>query len=55
MFIIAMLQCIHVFLLFEINSGDVRLVDYEFGGPNYLAFDIADHFAEFAGTVHAGM
>ena len=30
--------------------GEVHLVDYEYGGPNFLAFDIADHFCEFAGT-----
>lgn len=33
--------------------GDVGLVDYEYGGPNYLAFDIADHFTEFAGMPYS--
>ena len=31
------------------SSDEVGLVDYEYGGPNYLAFDIADHFCEHAG------
>ena len=26
------------------------MIDFEYGGPNYLAYDIADHFCEFAGT-----
>ena len=32
-------------------AGDVQMVDYEYGGPNYLAFDIANHFCEFAGEI----
>ena len=30
---------------------EVRMIDYEYGGPNYLAFDLADHFTEFAGDM----
>lgn len=33
-----------------LSTDAVGLVDYEYGGPNYLAFDIADHFCEFAGN-----
>lgn len=34
-----------------ICCGDsVTFIDYEYGGYNYQAFDIANHFAEFAGT-----
>ena len=29
----------------------VGMIDFEYGGPNYLAYDIANHFCEFAGTV----
>ena len=25
------------------------MIDFEYGGPNYLAYDIANHFCEFAG------
>lgn len=28
----------------------MRMIDFEYGGPNYLAYDIANHFCEFAGT-----
>ena len=30
-------------------SGVVKFIDFEYGGPNYLAYDIANHFCEFAG------
>ncbi len=26
------------------------LIDFEYAGPNYLAFEIANHFCEFAGV-----
>ena len=32
------------------NSDDVGIIDFEYGGPNYLAYDIANHFNEYAGT-----
>jgi ethanolamine kinase len=32
-----------------IVKDDVRFIDYEYGGYNYQVFDIANHFAEFAG------
>lgn len=27
----------------------MKLIDFEYAGPNYLAYDIANHFCEFAG------
>lgn len=29
--------------------GHVRFIDYEYAGYNYQAFDIGNHFNEFAG------
>jgi ethanolamine kinase len=31
------------------ENGMVQLIDFEYGGVNYAAFDIANHFNEFAG------
>lgn len=36
-----------VLLLFL--TGHVRFIDYEYAGYNYQAFDIGNHFNEFAG------
>lgn len=36
-----------LFLLFP--TGRVRFIDYEYAGYNYQAFDIGNHFNEFAG------
>lgn len=33
-------------------SGHVRFIDYEYSSYNYLAFDIGNHFNEFAGLPH---
>lgn len=30
-------------------AGDVQFIDYEYSGYNYLAYDIGNHFNEFAG------
>lgn len=30
-------------------SDEVRFIDFEYGGINYQAFDIANHFNEYAG------
>ncbi|KAL2309717.1 hypothetical protein Nmel_005937 [Mimus melanotis] len=30
--------------------GDVQFIDYEYSGYNYLAYDIGNHFNEFAGV-----
>jgi thiamine kinase-like enzyme len=32
------------------DSGKIYLIDFEYGGMNYLAFDIANHFNEYAGV-----
>nr|XP_010333887.2 LOW QUALITY PROTEIN: ethanolamine kinase 1-like [Saimiri boliviensis boliviensis] len=32
------------------KQGDVQFTDYEYSGYNYLAYDIANHFNEFAGV-----
>mmetsp|Transcript_86744 Transcript_86744/g.242788 ORF Transcript_86744/g.242788 Transcript_86744/m.242788 type:complete len:430 (-) Transcript_86744:76-1365(-) len=31
----------------------IQLIDFEYGGMNYLAYDIANHFNEFAGGTNA--
>ena len=31
------------------NPGDITIIDYEYGGYNFRAFDIANHFNEYAG------
>lgn len=33
------------------RNNSVTFIDYEYAGYNYQAFDIANHFAEFAGTL----
>ncbi|NXG02682.1 EKI1 kinase, partial [Sakesphorus luctuosus] len=33
-----------------LNNGDVQFIDYEYSGYNYLAYDIGNHFNEFAGV-----
>lgn len=30
-------------------TGEIRLIDFEYGSVNYLAFDVANHFCEWAG------
>lgn len=30
-------------------AGSVKFIDYEYGDFNYQAFDIANHFNEYAG------
>lgn len=37
-----------MFLLLSL-TGHVRFIDYEYAGYNYQAFDIGNHFNEFAG------
>lgn len=37
-------------IIYDEETGDMKLVDYEYTGPNYFSFDIADHFCEFAGV-----
>ena len=33
----------------ERGPGDITIIDYEYGGYNFRAFDIANHFNEYAG------
>eukprot|EP01065_Artemidia_motanka_P036541 TRINITY_DN44489_c0_g1_i1.p1 TRINITY_DN44489_c0_g1~~TRINITY_DN44489_c0_g1_i1.p1 ORF type:complete len:461 (+),score=171.87 TRINITY_DN44489_c0_g1_i1:70-1452(+) len=36
-------------------SGDVRLIDFEYGGTNFRGFDIANHWNEWAGGTQLEM
>lgn len=36
--------------VFVSHIGDVQFIDYEYSGYNYLAYDIGNHFNEFAGV-----
>ena len=33
------------------TTDSVHLVDYEYAGPNFIVFDIANHFCEYAGML----
>lgn len=33
-------------------AESVKFIDYEYAGYNYQAYDIGNHFNEFAGTCH---
>lgn len=35
--------------ILKLKDGSVRFIDYEYGGIGYAAFDIANHFCEWAG------
>ena len=37
-------------LIYNSRDDSVTMIDFEFTGPNYLAFDIGNHFCEFAGV-----
>uniref|UniRef100_A0A8D0G6Y5 ethanolamine kinase n=1 Tax=Sphenodon punctatus TaxID=8508 RepID=A0A8D0G6Y5_SPHPU len=37
-------------IIYRETEGDVRFIDYEYAGYNYQAFDIGNHFNEFAGV-----
>jgi ethanolamine kinase len=36
-------------VLYDDGTGRIRLIDFEYGGTNYAAFDVANHFNEYAG------
>ncbi|NXL47786.1 EKI1 kinase, partial [Podilymbus podiceps] len=36
-------------IIYNKKRGDVQFIDYEYSGYNYLAYDIGNHFNEFAG------
>lgn len=35
------------------TTGHIQLIDFEYGGSNYAAFDLANHFNEYAGGTSA--
>ncbi|XP_049626616.1 ethanolamine kinase 2 [Suncus etruscus] len=37
-------------IIYNSSKGHVRFIDYEYAGYNYQAFDIGNHFNEFAGV-----
>lgn len=37
-------------LIYDKKRQMMHCIDYEFAGPNYAAYDIANHFTEFAGN-----
>ncbi|XP_027273396.1 ethanolamine kinase 2 isoform X3 [Cricetulus griseus] len=37
-------------IIYDSTKGHVRFIDYEYAGYNYQAFDIGNHFNEFAGV-----
>lgn len=39
-------------ILHEQGAHSVHFIDFEYAGPNYQAYDIANHFCEFAGAVN---
>lgn len=41
--------------VFVSHIGDVQFIDYEYSGYNYLAYDIGNHFNEFAGETHTSL
>jgi thiamine kinase-like enzyme len=42
-------------VLVSFDLKEIRLIDYEYGGFNYVAFDIANHFNEYAGGTDDGV
>jgi len=42
-------------ILYNPTTGNIRLIDFEYGGMNYNAFDIANHWNEFAGGTDTGI
>jgi ethanolamine kinase len=36
-------------IMLETNTGNAKLIDFEYGGINYRGFDIANHWNEWAG------
>ena len=42
-------------ILYNPTTGNIRLIDFEYGGMNYIAFDIANHWNEFAGGTDTGI
>ena len=40
---------VHRNLIYNCDDDSVTLIDFEYSGPNFLPFDIGNHFCEFAG------
>ena len=40
---------VHRNLIYNSDDNSVTLIDFEYSGPNFLPFDIGNHFCEFAG------
>lgn len=40
---------VHRNLIYNSDDDSVSLIDFEYSGPNFLPFDIGNHFCEFAG------
>ena len=40
-------------VIYNEGKHTVTFIDYEYADYNYQAFDIANHFAEFAGQCHS--
>jgi len=36
-------------IIYDGRNAKVAFIDYEYAMPNYIAFDVANHFVEFAG------
>jgi ethanolamine kinase len=41
-------------ILFHTDTDCIQLIDFEYGGFNYAAFDIANHWNEYAGGTEPG-
>nr|XP_033807465.1 ethanolamine kinase 1 isoform X1 [Geotrypetes seraphini] len=44
-----MIGCLSCFVAHSPTCNDVQFIDYEYSGYNYQAYDIGNHFNEFAG------
>ncbi|GMI59831.1 hypothetical protein ScalyP_jg8680 [Parmales sp. scaly parma] len=41
-------------IMTNLSTGDIQLIDFEYGTVNFVAFDIANHFNEWAGGTDNG-
>lgn len=39
-------------VIYTKETDSVTFIDFEYAAPNYQAYDIANHFAEFVGEYH---
>lgn len=39
-------------VIYTKETNSVTFIDFEYAAPNYQAYDIANHFAEFVGEYH---